>query len=301
MMQSRVVDAGGQVHFTDFGGEGPRTFVLVHGLGGSSVNWAACAPALSRLGRVIAPDLAGFGRSPGFPGSSAVDANRALLGRFLKKIASGPAVLIGNSMGGMIAMLQAAHEPASVSALVLACPALLPAPFGSHDLAVSALFGLNSAPILGEYLTRRQRERTTPQASVEGTLKLCGLDPQKLDPAVLALHVDLARDRLAMPWAIPCGLEATRSLMTRMAFERYRVEAAMKRVAAPTLLLQGLDDRLVLPVSSRKASRVCPRWRLEELHGVGHLPMLQEPKMFVERVGAWLSSLPLARILRVRG
>src|SRR5262245_36769441 len=62
-LDSRVADVGGPVHFIDFGGSGPP-MVLVHGLGGSAVNWLAVGPALAQRARVVALDLPGFGRTP---------------------------------------------------------------------------------------------------------------------------------------------------------------------------------------------------------------------------------------------
>ena len=107
-MRSCTIDLDGPVHFADFGGTGP-TLVLVHGLGGSHVNWLAVAPALARGARVLALDLAGFGRTPLGERSADVHANRVLLDRFLDAVAAAPAILIGNSMGGLLAMLEAAE------------------------------------------------------------------------------------------------------------------------------------------------------------------------------------------------
>ena len=55
-MISKTIDLAGEtVHYADFGGEGP-VIVLVHGLGGSHLNWLALAPLLARRGRVVALD-----------------------------------------------------------------------------------------------------------------------------------------------------------------------------------------------------------------------------------------------------
>src|SRR6266487_5983253 len=80
--------------------------VLVHGLGGSAVNWVAVGPGLATRARVLAPDLAGFGRSPLAGRSARVQANQRLLGRFIDEFAVDPVILVGNSMGGMIALLE---------------------------------------------------------------------------------------------------------------------------------------------------------------------------------------------------
>jgi pimeloyl-ACP methyl ester carboxylesterase len=289
-MKLRTIDVGGLVHYADFGGRGPRTLVLVHGLGGSLYNWASSAPMLTHLGRVVALDLAGFGRSPWRRGNARITANRALLGRFLRAITPGPVVLVGNSMGGMLSMLQASHEPASVEALILACPALLPAPPGSHEREVTAFFALGALPVVGEALARRQRQRVAPDEAVEQMMDLCGVPRGTVDPQVFRWHADIARERLEMPWAIPAFCEASRSLLGNLLLRRRQVEAAMRRVQAPTLLMQGMTDRLVLPSMSRQAHRVCPSWSLDELPAIGHTPMLQDPTGFAARVSSWLTA-----------
>src|SRR3954449_1695651 len=105
-----TVDWDGPVHYVDFGGDpdGP-IIVLVHGLGGSHLNWDLLAPLLTSHARVLALDLPGFGRSE--PGSrlASVQANVDVLERFLTEVAGGPSVLVGNSMGGMISIFTAAR------------------------------------------------------------------------------------------------------------------------------------------------------------------------------------------------
>src|SRR5205823_3616951 len=141
-----TIDLDGPVHYADFGGTGP-TLVLVHGLGGSHVNWMAVAPALARDARVLAVDLAGFGRTPLGERSADVHANRILLDRFLEGVAAGPAVLVGNSMGGLVAMMEAALAPERVAGLVLVAPAQPRSAEARMDGRVAALF-LYALPVL---------------------------------------------------------------------------------------------------------------------------------------------------------
>src|SRR5215210_5383514 len=118
--ESRTVDLGGPVHYVDFGGpEQAPTVVLVHGLGGSHLNWDLFAPLLRPHARVLALDLPGFGRSEPGDRRTTVQDNVKVLDRFLREVAGSPAVLVGNSMGGMISILQAAGSPQTVSGLVL--------------------------------------------------------------------------------------------------------------------------------------------------------------------------------------
>src|SRR5262247_294097 len=119
-MVSRHADLDGPVHYLDFGGDGPP-LVCVHGLSGSALNWTLVAPALADRHRVFAVDLRGFGRTPLGPGSRLSD-NRHLLDLFLREVAGGPTTLVGNSMGGLVSVLQAAAAPETVSSLVLVDP-----------------------------------------------------------------------------------------------------------------------------------------------------------------------------------
>src|SRR5438093_12174415 len=89
--QSRMVDLDGPVHVADFGGEGPSV-VLVHGLGGSHVNWLAAGPLLARSARVVALDLVAFGRTPPEGRSSGIGANADLLAEFIDTEMHGSAV-----------------------------------------------------------------------------------------------------------------------------------------------------------------------------------------------------------------
>src|SRR5439155_2033294 len=120
--ESRYVDIDGPVHYREWSGPSSLTFVCVHGLGGSLLNWLSVAPGFAERGRVFAVDLAGFGRTPREGRSSGIRANRLLLSRFLRDVTNGPVVLAGNSMGGAIAILQAALEPDSTAGLVLTSP-----------------------------------------------------------------------------------------------------------------------------------------------------------------------------------
>src|SRR3989442_1670045 len=60
----QTADVDGPIVYRTWDGPPDTTFVLVHGLGGSHLNWLQVGSGLSRLGQVLALDLPGFGRSP---------------------------------------------------------------------------------------------------------------------------------------------------------------------------------------------------------------------------------------------
>jgi pimeloyl-ACP methyl ester carboxylesterase len=287
-----VVDLGGPVHYADLGGAGPP-MVLVHGLGGSLVNWMAVGGRLAARFRVLALDLGGFGRTPPGGRGATVQANVALVGRFLDEVAGGPAAVAGNSMGGLIAALLAASRPEAVTRLVLVNAALGTAPGAAFnvDPRVAALMAVYMTPLAGDLFLRWRAAKLGPARSVDETLRLCGMDPARLPPEILAAHVAMARDRGHMPWANDAFLAAARSIVAISA-RRARLDATLRSIRAPTLIVHGTRDRLVPLATAEHVARVRPDWSLAVLDGVGHIPQLEVPERWLEAVHRWLDALP---------
>jgi pimeloyl-ACP methyl ester carboxylesterase len=286
---SRTIDLDGPVHYVDFGGpEGGRTIVLVHGLGGSHLNWDLLAPLLREHARVLALDLPGFGRSEPGGRRASVQANVEVIGRFLTEVAGTPAVLMGNSMGGMISILAAARQPESVSGLVL-LDAAVPGPRGKPDPLVAASFALYAIPMVGERVLRMRRQRQTALRRVRDLLQLCGVDPDSLPSEVIDRSVTLLEERRDVDGMDRAFLAAARSLLRLLADPRsYR--AAMSAVTAPVLMIQGDQDRLVPVTAARDVAARNPGWRYVELAGVGHVPQMQVPERVAGEVLGWLDT-----------
>ncbi len=287
-MKSQTVDIEGPVHYVDFGGTG-RPIVLVHGLGGSHLNWAAVGPGLAEHGHVMALDLAGHGRTRGPRGASRVGQNRRLIDRFLALMAPEPAILIGNSMGGYLSIAEAATSPERVAALVLVDPAV-PIVRGSKlDRKVFTLFAACALPLVGGAVVA-MRFRRTPEQMVRDTLALCCVDSKLVPRDVYDAHVQLARERLAYGRVTGRDfLAAQRSLMARL-FRRKRFYRMVATVRAPALIVQGDRDRLVNVAAARALAAARPDWRLEVFEGVGHVPQLEVPEKFLDVVGPWIDA-----------
>jgi pimeloyl-ACP methyl ester carboxylesterase len=288
--RSRWTDVDGPVHFLDFGGpaRGP-VIVGVHGLSGSAVNWAAIAPLLTGRYRFIAPDLAGHGLTRTAGRDPGVFANRVLLHRFIESCARRPVILMGNSMGGMISLLEAAASPETVSALILVDPAL-PFAFARPDPVVATMFALYGTPGLGGLL-RSLRRDAPPEAQVARLLSLCCADPSRVSAQAVAQHVEMERRREEFPDRSQAFNQAMRSVaqtISRGRGQAYR--AIVNSVACPVLLVQGDRDRL-MPVSvARSAARAHPDWTLAVLPGVGHVPQLEVPRDTAGLILDWLAS-----------
>ena len=103
-------------------GQGPP-LVLLHGVGASRAVWRRVTPALAEDRRVIAPDLPGFGESAPAANGFELDTAAAALADPLAERAGGPFDLLGNSLGGAVALRLAVARPDLVRRLVLAAPA----------------------------------------------------------------------------------------------------------------------------------------------------------------------------------
>ncbi|MGY1652830.1 alpha/beta fold hydrolase [Geodermatophilus sp. SYSU D01119] len=290
---SRTIDLGGPVHVVDHGGlDGGPAVVLVHGLGGSHGNWDLLAPLLTPSARVWALDLPGFGRSEPGERRTTVQANVGVLQRFLREVVGEPAVVVGNSMGGMVSLFTAAASPDAVRALVLLDPAL---PGGRRrlDPLVAATFALYAVPGVGERFLHLRRVRSTPLTRVRAMLQLVGVDPDELPAPVVDRAVTLLEQREDVAGMDRAFLTAARSLLWILLDPR-RYRGAMARVTAPVLLVHGDRDRLVSVEAARQAARDNPGWRYEELAGVGHVPQLQVPDRLAGLVLSWLGEVAVS-------
>jgi pimeloyl-ACP methyl ester carboxylesterase len=288
--RSRWVDLDGPLHYLDFGGpkNGPA-MVAVHGLGGSSVNWVAIAPLLTERYRVLAPDLAGHGLTRSLGRPTHVLANRALLHRFIEMVPGGPVILMGNSMGGMISLLEASDAPEAVAGLILIDPALPFVP-ARPDPVVTAMFAIYATPGLGQVLMARRR-RMTPEALVATTFALCCADRSRVPVDVVDQHVALARRRALFPDGNRDFLDAARSVVSTAGFLRgARYRRGIRSITTPVLLVHGERDRLVPLAAARVAARANPAWSFVVIPGVGHIPQIELPQQTATAVFDWLDA-----------
>jgi pimeloyl-ACP methyl ester carboxylesterase len=285
----RWADLGGRVHWVDYGGpdDGPL-LVCVHGLGGSHVNWLAVAPLLTPTCRVVALDLAGFGHTRGNGRSTSIRSNRELLHRFVTEVVGGPAIVVGNSMGGMISAFDAATHPEDVAGLVLIDPALAPDLRSRPDPLTAAMFAAYLAPGVGKAVISKRRRERTPEQLAWDTLQLCCVDPNRVPAEVVAAHVELARSRAYYAELEAEFVLATRSLLWTLA-RRKQYAAMLRRITAPVLLIHGDGDRLVPVAAARAAARANPSWRYEEFPDAGHVPQLEWPERTASTVLDWLA------------
>mgnify|MGYP003779666303 CR=1 FL=1 len=158
-LSAHEVEAGGyrwRYVERDADRNGAPTLVLVHGYTGSKENWYRLAEALGRRYRLVIPDLPGWGDSQRKPGADyGYAAQAANLAAFIDKVADGPVVLIGHSMGGGVVAVAAARYPDDVSRVGLLDASgvrFKDNAFGADVLAGKNPFGVTDQASLKAYL-----------------------------------------------------------------------------------------------------------------------------------------------------
>jgi pimeloyl-ACP methyl ester carboxylesterase len=303
-----VTDLGGPVHWIEFspGADGQAQptkhgqndaneppIVFVHGLGGSHLNWCLLGPHLAAGRRVVALDLRGFGLTPGLRVNSTVRADTRLVDRFINEVIGTPVILVGNSMGGMISILETAANPGAVNGLVLIDPAL-PLPPQTPDWQVLGQFLLYLTPGLGGLVVAKAMSSISPEVVVQRLLRLCFADPSRADPQMVKAEVALlTRRHPATPAQASARagvfLAAARSLL-RVLGRPQSYHAIMAGIDVPVLLIGGDADRLVPVAAVRRAAARNPRWESLILAGVGHTPQLEVPEIVVAAIRDWLAT-----------
>lgn len=285
-----TIDIDGPVNYVDFGGEG-EPLVLVHGLGGSLENWLAVAPLLTSAAHVVALDLRGHGRTPATAEQTAgVDDNRRLLERFVDEMFDEPVTLMGNSMGGMIALVYAGGRSERVRSLVLVDPSVPTPPGVEGDPTVVALFGTYATPGAGERFVRDSSESLGPEAMTLSTIELCCRDAGRVPPDVVRAHVDIATERHGKPWAVDSFLQAARSLL-ELKLHSDLYYALIRALEVPALIIHGAHDRLVPVEAARAVAALRPDWTLEIYEDAGHMPQLEVPDRVADSVFRWLAGM----------
>ncbi|MDN5796585.1 MAG: alpha/beta hydrolase [Intrasporangium sp.] len=285
------VDLDGPVHYIDYGGPADApVLLLVHGLGGSVLNWAAAGPPLAQSCRVLAVDLVGFGRTRSVGTSPTIDGNRRLLERFVDTVVGHPVVLVGNSMGGLLSLLVADARPDIVAGLVLVDPALPVGITAPPDPLVGLIFTGYAIPAVGNVVMARRRSFMSAEAQAKAILRLSSVDSHRIPSELWREHLALARERdESCPDADAELVVAARSLLFVLAHRR-RIDELTRRMVVPVLLLHGAQDRLVPLAAARRVAALNPLWRFEVAENVGHMPQLEAPDWAVGHILDWLAT-----------
>jgi pimeloyl-ACP methyl ester carboxylesterase len=267
---------GDRVAYRDAGSG--ETLLLIHGMAGSSETWRAVIPQLAKKYRVIAPDMLGHGQSDKPRGDYSLGAFAVWLRDLLDELGVTRATIVGQSLGGGVAMQFVYQHPDYCQRLVLISS-------GGLGPDVGWTLRLLSAP---------GAELILPVIAPKPVLNV----GNKLRSWLSAAGIQSPRG--AEIWSAYSSLSDSQ---TRHAFLRtlrsvvdYRGQAvsALNRLhltsELPTMAIWGDKDQII-PVDHAYAAQAArPGSRLEVLAGVGHFPHVERPTDVVDLIDDFITT-----------
>ena len=244
-------------------GSGPDV-LLLHGLGGTRASFFETAAELSRHYRVHAPDLPGFGSSSK-PTLGAYNARwfaEIMIG-LMDELGIGSARLVGNSMGGRVAIEIGLQAPQRVHSLGLLCPAVAWIKRGLHPI-VRLL-----RPELG--LLPHAFSRSTVASQFWSIF----YNRDVLDPAVGDLMVDEFRRIYQSAGARFAFLASARNIYLEAPFGESGFYPRLAQLKPPAMFIWGSHDRLVPPAFGRHVGRWLPGAPQMTISCCGHVPQVE--------------------------
>ena len=250
--------------------------VLLHGLGDEADTWHNLIGPLSQRGRVIAPDLPGFGRSDLPHGAYSLEHTLDILAEFLEALGVRRALLGGSSMGAMLAHALALRQPALAQGLVLLDGALL---FGAQKLNTTLLLFL--LPGVGEWMYTRLRR--DPQAAYE-TLRAYYADLDGLPEVDRQFLYQRVNQRVWSDSQRKAYFGMLRTLARQVNGLQKSLPEKLAGLQTPTLAIWGEKDVINSPDIGRRLVQLQPSARLVMLSGAGHLPHQERPQPTLQAI-----------------
>ena len=285
----RFVDvAGRRVNVVEVG-DGEPAMLFIHGLAGSWQNWLENLPHFAAGGhRVVAFDLPGFGASDMPAEKISIPGYGRLVDALLDRMGIGPAVVVGNSMGGFIGAEVAIQYPARVERLVLVSAAGLTVEYQRNERALGALrFAQRWLALWGGWVGARSDALAQRPRSRRMVMALIAHRPDLLPGPLVAEQVRGAGN--------PGFVDALDALTD------YPIRARLGRIACPTLIVWGAEDRIIPVRDAAEFGRLIPGARTVVWADTGHVAMLERPAAFNALVDRFIAERPGERVAAPAG
>lgn len=257
--------------------------ILLHGFGAAIGHWRHNISVLAEQHPVYAFDLVGFGASqkPKAEYNAYFWAEQAY--QFWRQLINVPVVLVGNSIGSLIALTIAKKYPEMVAGLVLLS---LPDPAVRQELIPAAIAPLMESVerfFTSDWLLRPLFYLIRRPAIVRPWAGLAYADPKNVDDQLLEILLTPA-----------CDTDADRAFvqiigsMTQVSFGP-SVKETLTELSVPILLIWGQQDRLIPPRFGPEFCRHSSTLKLLELDNAGHCPQDEQPDIVNREILTWMA------------
>ncbi len=257
------------------------SILLIHGLGDEADTWRHVFSPLSERFHTIAVDLPGFGRSDKPALNYTPDFMQSAIMAVLETLQIQNVILMGSSLGAILAHSLALTHPEKVSGLILVGGGLLQTTgMGDRSLALMAI------PLLGEWFYTHLRRN--PQAAFDSLKPVyCDLDAlPKADQEFLFTRVN---QRVWSNGQRRAYFSTLRKLAPWILKAQDGLKERLSHLETPTLVIRGEEDGLFPEENAHAILQSQPNATLATLPGTGHLPHQENPQAFLNLVLDWLS------------
>ena len=285
-----VTVAGIETFYLEAGPVDAQPIVLVHGLGATNASMLPLIVELGRKYRVIAPDLPGHGASGFGRQNYAAKALGTWLVAFLTETCGErPAVLVGNSLGGRVALEAAMLEPAVVRGLVLLCPAVAFRRLRQFVPVVRIV-----RPELAALSLR------VPRSLIVRGVRALFSDPSRLPDIWYQAAVDEFSRVISTRRGRMAFMAALRQIYLDEPFGETGFWDRLATMKPPALFVWGDRDVLVPAAFARHAQQALPAARTVVLEDCGHVPQFEHRERTAELVEEFIASLDLPSVSKRR-
>lgn len=258
-------------------GTGPPV-LLLHGHEQSATSWRWVIPALARTHRVLALSLPGHGATgPAVGGYAPGRDLTPFVADFLTALDVGVLDLVGNSVGGSIAIRLALANQVAVRTLTLVSSAGL-------GREVHLLLALDTLPGIGELAIMLSRIPGGDMQRSGMSAAMLFAQPWRVPAEFFAEQHDLGR----RPGQLEASTAMARALFD-MTGQREILLDQLHNLSMPTLVLWGENDYVLPAQHARAAVDRLPRGRLSLFPDCGHLPHVEHPERFGTVLSGWLT------------
>lgn len=257
--------------------------LLIHGFGAAMDQWRDNIPALAAEHTVYAIDLLGFGASEKPPTDYSIYLWVEQVLSFWQKIVGVPMIIIGNSIGALVAAIAASHHPEIAAGVVTislpdieAFKALVPKWLQPIERAVKAI--VNAIFVKPLFYLFRQ------PWMIRFVLKgIVYCDRDRVDDQLVEIIAKPARDRQAA--------EAFVRLNRSLNQPNYSpsLTQALSQLQVPLLILWGSRDRLIPPSEGKRLVQYAPNASLVYLENAGHCAHDDKPERVNHEILTWLA------------
>ena len=279
LFEHRAEFAGYRTRVLELEGHGPP-ILLLHGYADSADTWRLVLARLAREGqRAVAVDLPGFGGADPLASGAILPQLDEFAADALRYAGGRPrqgAVVVGNSLGGCVAIRLAERHRARLAGVLGAAPAGMQMSrliyLVERDPVLRSLLAL-PAPVPGVVLRA---------AVARLYVQLAFASARRVDPQMISTFTSHHRQRAK----VASYLDIAHRLVPEL-----RSSLSLDRIDTPLLLVWGDRDRLLFHQGAQQIIDAVPGSRLELLNGVGHCPQVETPERFTELLLEFVDSL----------